>query len=183
MVGRQQARQRVEVVRRLRDHAARRRHVRRVQRGEPGIPAEDPEDADALVRAERRPLAVDRLLRPGDRGREADAVLGPLDVVVHRLGDGHQGDARVGQDLRVGQRVVATDRHEDIDPERRQVVEDERGQVEQVLADGVPGSIAAGSQGGSALARILRGLVRDVWRIVPPVRSIVRVLIRSSGRR
>ena len=29
---------------------------------------------------------------------------------------------------------------------------------------------------------IFRGFVRDVWRTVPPVRSMVRVLIRSSGR-
>ena len=42
---------------------------------------------------------------------------------------------------------------------------------------------ASVSQGGSVFARILRGFVREVWSQVPPVRSIVRVLIRSRWRR
>ena len=113
-----------------------------VNRGrEAGVAAEDPEDADPLVAAERRPLPVDRLLRPGDRGREADAVLGPLDVVVHRLRDRDEGNALVHEDLRVGQRVVATDRHQDVDAERGQVIEDERRQVVAIVIDGVPRSL------------------------------------------
>ena len=52
----------VEVERRLREDAARRGDVGRVQRREARIAAEDPEDADALVRAQRRALAVDRSL-------------------------------------------------------------------------------------------------------------------------
>ena len=43
--------------------------------------------------------------------------------------------------------------------------------------------VASSIQGGSPSKRILRGFVREVWRIVPPVRSMVRVLTRSSGRR
>ena len=64
------------------------------------------------------------------------------------------------------------------------MVEDERGEVVEVLADlAYRAASAAGSQGGRVLPRILRGFVRDVWSKVPPVRSIVRVLIRSSWRR
>ena len=38
------------------------------------------------------------------------------------------------------------------------------------------------SQAGSADRRIFRGFVREVWSHVPPVRSMVRVLTRSSSR-
>ena len=37
--------------------------------------------------------------------------------------------------------------------------------------------VVGSSQGGSAAVRILRGFVRELWSIVPPVRSMVRVLI------
>ena len=40
---------------------------------------------------------------------------------------------------------------------------------------------ASVSQGGSPADRIRRGFVREVCRIVPPVRSMARVLVRSSG--
>ena len=46
----------------------------------------------------------------------------------------------------------------------------------------LPASDALSIQAGSAAARILRGFVREEWRIVPPVRSIVRVLLRSRIR-
>ena len=141
VVGGEQRRERVQVVRRLGDDAPRGRDVGRVQRGEPGVATEDAEDADPLVAAERRALPVDGLLGPRDGGREADAVLGPLDVVVHRLGDRHQRDAGIGEDLRVRQRVVATDRHEDVDAQVGEVVEDERGQVVAVLVGGEPGAV------------------------------------------
>ena len=42
---------------------------------------------------------------------------------------------------------------------------------------------AASIHGGIPASGIFRGFVRDVCRMVPPVRSMVRVLIRSSGRR
>ncbi len=141
VIGGQQRGQRIQVVGRLRDHAACRGHVRGVQRREPGVAAEDPEHADALVAAERRPLPVDGLLGPGDRRREADAVLGALHVVVHRLRDRQQRDPGVDQDLRVRQRVVTADRDQDVDAQRREVVEDERRQVEDPLADGVAGPL------------------------------------------
>ncbi len=40
---------------------------------------------------------------------------------------------------------------------------------------------SAGTTDGSFPWRIFRGLVRDEWRNVPPVRSTVRVLMRVSG--
>src|SRR5688500_11344967 len=65
----------IQVERRFGYEAARRGHVGRVQCAEPGVASEDAEDADALVRAERRALPVDELLGARDRSGEADAVL------------------------------------------------------------------------------------------------------------
>jgi hypothetical protein len=141
MVRSQQGAERIEVVGHLGDDAAGGRDVRRVQRGEARVPAEDPEDPDPLVAAKRRPLAVDRLLGAGDGGREADAVLGALDVVIHGLRDRHQRDALIDQDLRVRQRVVATDRDQDVHAEVSQVVEDPRGQVVEIVTDRVAGAL------------------------------------------
>ena len=62
--------------------------------------------------------------------------------------------------------------------------EHERRQVVTVVADGIADPVLGREPGGQVRpTRIFRGLVREVCRIVPPVRSIVRVLIRSSGRR
>ena len=137
VVGLEQGGQRVEVVGHLRDDAARRGHVCRVQRREPGVPPEDPEDADPLVAPERGALPVDRLLGARDRGREADAVLGPLHIVVHRLRDGDERHAGVHQHLRIRQRVVAADGHQHVDAEGGDVVEDVRRQVVEIVADRV----------------------------------------------
>ena len=50
------------------------------------------------------------------------------------------GTPGVDQDLRVRQRVVATDRHEDVDAERLDVVEDVRRQVVDPVVDRVAGT-------------------------------------------
>ena len=57
------------------------------------------------------------------------------------------------------------------------------GQVVAIVVDRKSGAPSVDSQPGGRRRFILRGFVRDVWSIVPPVRSIVRVLVRSSGRR
>ncbi len=136
----------------LGDDASPRGDVGREQRREAGVASEDPEDADPLVRAEGRPLPVDELLGPGDRGREADAVLGPLDVVVHRLGDRYQRDPVAREHLGEAQRVVAADRHEVVEPQAVDVLEHERGQVVEVLAAGVPGGSGGRQPGRQGLA-------------------------------
>ena len=127
--------ERVEVEGRLGNDAARARDVRGVPGCVAGVAAEDPKDTDALVAAERRALAVDQLLGPGHRRREPDAVLGAVDVVIHRLRDGDHREALFPDARRVAQRVVAPDRHERTDPEPLKVLEDEGREVELVLAD------------------------------------------------
>ena len=165
VVGRQQGRQGIEVVGRLGDDAARRGHIRGVQGREARVAPEDPEDADPLVAPKRRPLAVDGLLRARDRRREADAVLGPLDVVVHRLGDGHQWHAGADQDLRVRQRVIAPDRDQHVDAERFEIVEDARRQVVDPIVGREPSPLLLGHplrhSGGRHPARVGPGGVQD----------------------
>ena len=140
MVGGEHGRQPIDVVADLGNDAPGRRDVGGEQGREAGVAAEDPEDADPLVAAERRSLAIDELLGPGDGGREADAVLGPGNVVVHRLGNAPRARTSLaGEDAGEGQRVVAADRHEDIDAELVEVLQDERGEVEAVLVDLVRG--------------------------------------------
>src|SRR5207302_9226579 len=91
------------------DHAADRRGERGVERGETRVAAKDAKDADALVRADRGALALDRVAGAADRRREADAVLGVAHIVVHRLRDGDDLEAETVELGRVAQRVVAAD--------------------------------------------------------------------------
>ena len=85
---------------------------------------------------------------------------------------------------REAQRVVAADRDEVVEPEPLDVVEDERRQVvdvrRPVAIAGEP--VAVDARRAAVEPRIFRGFVREVWSNVPPVRSIVRVFVRSSGR-
>ncbi len=75
---------------------------------------------DPTVRA----LALDGVHRARDRGREADAVLGVPHVVVHRLRDRDHLRAEVVEPRRVGERVVAADGEQVLDPEAGEVRED-----------------------------------------------------------
>ena len=81
-----------------------------IERRLAAVAAEQLDHGDALVRAGRGAQGVDELDAPGDRGREPDAVVGAVDVVVHRLRDGDHRDALVVQAQPVRQRVVAADR-------------------------------------------------------------------------
>src|SRR5262249_16646859 len=95
--------------------------VRRVERRKAGIAAENAENADLLMRGHRGPLALDGVAGAGDRGREADAVLRVVNVVIHRLRDGNDLDAEFVELGRVAERVVTTDGNEVLDAERREV--------------------------------------------------------------
>ena len=55
--------------------------------------------------------------RPGDAGREADAIVGARDVIVHGLRDGDHLDPLFVQPLTVTERIVATDRDEEVQTE------------------------------------------------------------------
>ena len=88
-----------------------------VQRRLPRVAAEELDHADALVRADGGAEVGEHVDRARDRSREADAVVGAEDVVVHRLGDGDDADAGVMQDVGEAQGVVATDGDQRVEAE------------------------------------------------------------------
>ena len=74
------------------------------------VPAEELDDRDALVAPGARAEVVDELDAAGDGRREADAVVGAVDVVVHRLRDRDDRHTLVVEAERVRERVVPADR-------------------------------------------------------------------------
>src|SRR6202022_1873806 len=107
-----------------------------------GIAAKNAENANSLVRADSGALPLDGIAGSGDRGREADAVLGVADVVVHRLRDGDDLDAEVVELGRITERVIAADGD--------QVFDAEPGEVRQTLVGEAPRlgrEAALGTQG------------------------------------
>ena len=125
----------VEVEGRLRNQASARSDIAGVERRETGITAEDPEDPDALVRAERRALPVDQVLGARDGRGEPDAVLTTPHVVVHGLRDRDHRHATIVQMRREAQRVVATDGNQRPHPELLQLVHDHGSEVVKVAVE------------------------------------------------
>src|SRR5467141_4893721 len=113
----------------LRYDASDRGRVRGVERGKSGIAAKDAENANSLVRADSGSLPLDSCAGAGDRGREADAVLGVADVVVHRLRDGDDFDTEFVELGRITKRVVAADGDQVFDAEPREVRQHLAGEV------------------------------------------------------
>ena len=153
--------------------------VRGDQRRLAAVAAEQLDHGDPLVRAGARAQVVDELHAAGDRGREADAVVGAVDVVVHRLRDRDHRDALVVHAERVRERVVAADRDQHVDPERLDHAQGVIGEVERPVAVDpvreVGGDVAAAGRGSGSCATCA-GTCR-------PVRSIVRTTFGSSGRK
>jgi hypothetical protein len=83
---------------------------------------------------------LDSIAGASDRSREADAVLSVTDVVVHRFRNGNDLDAEFVELGRIAERVVAADRDQMFDAERRE--------VRQHLLGDIPGLLPLGAQGG-----------------------------------
>ena len=66
----------------------------------------------------RGPQRIDRLHRAGDGGREADTIIGAMDIIVHGLGDRNDIAAQARQMRRETQRTVAAQRDQRIDFQR-----------------------------------------------------------------
>ena len=131
------------------------------------------------MRARHRPQVVDEVDRAGDRGREADAVVGAVDVVVHGLRQADDLDPLQVEAAGEGEGAVAADRHQGVEVEVAEHLEGGVGEVEPAVGEllvGAPAQVL-----GDALRLVSAGLIRELCRIVPPLRSIVRVLARVSG--
>ena len=129
--------------------------VGREQRGLAAVAAEQLDHGDALVRPGRGAQLVDELHAAGDRGREADAVVGAEDVVVHRLGHGQDLHALAGQPLGVRQGVVAADGDQPVQAEPLDHGQAVAGEVERPLGLelALPGQ-EPGHVGGRDLGRV-----------------------------
>ena len=118
LVGHQEPRELVDVEGHLADdrpvHA---RQVRRDQRRLAAVATEHLDHRQPLVGAGARAELMHEVHGPRDRRREPDAVVGAVDVVVHRLGDRDDRHAFVVQPQRERQRVVAADRDQRADPQ------------------------------------------------------------------
>ena len=108
--------------------------VGRDQRGLAAVAPEQLDHGDPLVGAGARAEVVDELHAARDRGREADAVIGAVDVVVHRLRDRDHGHALVVHPQPVRERVVAADRDQHVDPDRLDHAQGVVGEVERPFA-------------------------------------------------
>ena len=138
LVGQQHAREPVDVEGDLGDDGP--VDAGQVGRDERRLAAVAPEhlhDREALVRPGAGAQLVDEVDRARHRRREADAVVGAVDVVVHRLRDADDREALVVEAEGERQRVVAADRHQRVDLQPLQHAEAVLGEVVGTLADGL----------------------------------------------
>ena len=94
------------------------------------------------MRADSGALPLDGVTGARDCGREADAVLGVADIVVHRLRDGDDLDAYVVELGCVTERVVAADGDQMFDAKPREVRQHLAGKVPRLGCD-----VPLGTQG------------------------------------
>jgi hypothetical protein len=127
---------------------------------------------------------VRHLDRPGDAGREADAVVGPGDVVVHRLRERDDLEALLVEADAVRERVVPSDRDQDVDTELPDVREDLGGEVVHLVRVAVaemlgdvrprnvrgagPGGVEERPSGPADLVDDLLGELHDAVAVGPP---------------
>src|SRR5947209_7147849 len=81
------------------------------------------------MRSGRGAQAIRHLYRTGYAGGEADTVVGPRHVVVHRLRYGDDFHAFLVEPHAIAQRVVAADGDQVIDPEPLQVLQHLGGDI------------------------------------------------------
>ncbi len=131
------------------------------------VAAEDLDDADALVAADGRAQLGDGIHGTGDGGGEADAVVGPEDVVVHGLGDGDLRKAGLVEPRGVAERVVAADGDQGVDLQVLEVGDDAVGDVdrERPFLVGLPqvlGQIGLADLGGVGARGVQEGAAAAV---------------------
>ena len=136
------------------------------------------------MRAQRRAEVGDHLDRARDGGREADAVVGAQDVVVHGLGNGDGRKALAAEALGERQRVLAADRHEGVEAEMVEHADGVLGAVDlAVVADRlVFGAHVRGHVGGLHGHRVgARAVQHGAARAVDAAHGLVVERQREGG--
>src|SRR5699024_7279719 len=78
---------------------------------------------------------VDEVDAAADGGAESEAVVSPVDIVVHRLGNGDDLGAGAVEAHGERQRVIAADRDDGVEPKLANGFEDARSRIDRRLAD------------------------------------------------
>ena len=69
------------------------------------------------------PQLVDKLNATGNGGAKTDAIIGAVDIIVHRLGNGDDGKALAMETLAVAQGIVTADGNQRVNAQVLQVLE------------------------------------------------------------
>src|SRR3984957_19239720 len=93
----------------FRNQTASGRYIGGVQSGKTGIAPKDAENPDALMRTQSRSLPGDRFLGARDRSGESNAILGAVNVVIHRLGNANHRKSGARKHRREAKSVVPSD--------------------------------------------------------------------------
>src|ERR1700732_2198683 len=80
-----------------------------VESGKTSVAPEDTENPKALVRTQGRSLPRDRFFGARDGSGESDAILGAVNVVIHRLGNADHWKSGARKHCREAERVVPSD--------------------------------------------------------------------------
>ena len=107
---------------------------RRQQRGVARIAAEDFDYEEALVRTGGCAQPVRELDRARHAGAESNAVVGPENVVVHRLWNGHDIHTLVVQPFAIAERIVPADGDQNVDANMPEILEHILRDVVDLLA-------------------------------------------------
>src|SRR6202044_1000336 len=113
----------------FRNQTASGRYIGGVQSGKTSIAAKDAENPDALMRTQGRSLPSDRFFGARDRRGESDAILGAVNVVIHRFGNADHWKSGARKHCREAQRVVASNGDQTSYSQPFQILHDDRCEI------------------------------------------------------
>jgi hypothetical protein len=179
---------RLEPVRFLRDHDVVGAPSHPAHGGDPaGSVAHHLDHHHALMALGGGVKPLDRLAHGVDRGVEAEAVVGPVQVVVDRLRDAHRTQPEGAAVTRRRERALAADHDQAVGHERHLVLEQAPpllGAAQRVDARGPEDRAALGQDVGDRLARQrLRVLVEQAQPSVAEAENFHAVLLRAPHDR
>ncbi len=72
---------------------------------------------------------MDEIDTPGHGSRKTDAVICPVDIVIHGFRDSHYGEAFFMNPLSIAERIVTANGNQEIDTQVFEVAEDMLGEI------------------------------------------------------